>query len=118
MSPRQCLTDGCTEALAYGSRCKRHGGSNWDRYKHEHPERAVRYQDPAWKTRRDAQLREYPTCAFCGRPAVDADHVVAQALGGSFDGQLQSLCRRCHLIKTAQDSKAAKRAAADQRRNR
>lgn len=107
--PRRCMTPRCPEVIAYGSRCKRHGGSNWDKYKHEHPERAIAYANPRWKERRTAWLAEHPSCAACGRPATDVDHIVAVGLGGSFDGPVQSLCRPCHLRKTAEDSKAAKR---------
>jgi 5-methylcytosine-specific restriction endonuclease McrA len=93
--------------------CTRHSQSGWSKYTARHPERARLYKDPAWKARRQAQLAADPACAICRRPATDADHVVAIALGGSFDGPLQSLCRKCHLAKTVRDShEAAKRAAA------
>ena len=49
--------------------------------------------------------------------ATDCDHILALSLGGSFVGPVQSLRRRCHLRKTAEDSKGAKRNAA-RRRNR
>jgi 5-methylcytosine-specific restriction endonuclease McrA len=113
--PRACITCGRPSAPG-GSRCELHGGGRgWDRYKARYPERAAQYRDPAWKTRRQAQLAADPTCAVCRRPATDADHVVAVSLGGSFDGSLQSLCRRCHLAKTARDSAESKRRAAERR---
>jgi 5-methylcytosine-specific restriction enzyme A len=119
---RQCLTFGCPEVIAYGSRCRKHGGSNWDRYKHEHPERAARYRDHGWKLRRDAQLAKEPLCELrlpgCRGKATDADHLTPMSLGGSFDGPLRSLCRRCHLKVTAEASKESKRRAAAQRWNR
>lgn len=105
-SPKACIT--CGKRIPYGSRCKQHGGSNWDRYGAEHPERRQAYKDPAWKTRREAWLAEHPTCVRCGAKATDVDHVQALALGGSFDGPVQSLCRSCHLKKTAADSNKAK----------
>lgn len=86
--------------------------SGWNRYKNAHPERQALYRDPRWRSRRQAQLAEHPRCVVCGRPATDADHVTAIALGGSPDGPLQSMCRRCHLRKTAEDAKAALRGAA------
>jgi 5-methylcytosine-specific restriction endonuclease McrA len=116
MPPRACIQryrGNCSDggiAMPHSSRCRAHGGnSGWARYAQQHPERTGAYHGPLWRDRRDAQLRDHPSCAHCGRPAVDADHILAVSLGGSFDGPLQSLCRRCHLIKTAEDSKAAKR---------
>lgn len=105
--PKSCIT--CGRKIPYGSRCKQHGGSNWDRYGAEHPERREAYKDPAWKTRREAWLAEHPWCARCGLRATDVDHVLPVAITGRFDGPVQSLCRRCHLAKTAADSKASKR---------
>ena len=81
----------------------------WTRYAARYPERAAAYKSPAWTRRRRAWLAEHPRCVWCGRPATDCDHVVAISLGGSFDGPVQSLCRRCHLRKTAEDSKTAKK---------
>jgi 5-methylcytosine-specific restriction protein A len=117
---RRCMTDNCPELISYGSRCKQHGGSNWDRYKHEHPERAARYADHGWKLRRDAQLAKEPNCQLrlpgCRGRATDADHVIPMSLGGSFDGPLRSLCRPCHLKMTAEASKESKRRAAERNR--
>jgi hypothetical protein len=36
----------------------------------------------------------------CGQSATDVDHVIAVSLGGSFDGQLQSMCAKHHHEKT------------------
>jgi 5-methylcytosine-specific restriction endonuclease McrA len=60
--------------------------------------------------RRAKQLRGSPLCAMCLArtppritEATVADHIVALVNGGPDDGPLQSLCRACHAIKTAQD---------------
>ena len=94
--------------------CAHHGSSSgWTAYKRRHPERAAFYASSTWRVMRDRQLRDYPTCVVCGEPAGHADHVLAIALGGSQDGQLQSMCARHHRDKTVRDShEAAKRAAA------
>jgi hypothetical protein len=89
--------------------------SNWPAYKTRHPERARFYASSTWRSMRDRQLRDYPTCV-CGEKASHADHVLAIANGGTTDGRLQSMCARHHHDKTAEDShEAAKRAAAGRR---
>ena len=60
--------------------------------------------------RRARWLSEHPLCAHClkrGRytAAEQVDHVVALANGGEEDeSNLQSLCRPCHIQKTADDT--------------
>jgi 5-methylcytosine-specific restriction endonuclease McrA len=81
------------------------------------PSRAAFYASAAWRTMRERQLREHPRCVVCGGQATHADHVLAIALGGRQDGELQSMCPRHHREKTVRDShEAAKRAAARRRR--
>nr|WP_162688709.1 MULTISPECIES: HNH endonuclease signature motif containing protein [unclassified Streptomyces] len=51
-------------------------------------------------------------CVRCGRhvlaSAIDIDHVQPLALGGTdTDGNVQSLCRPCHRLKTREDFGAA-----------
>jgi hypothetical protein len=58
-------------------------------------------------------LNASPTCVRCRATATQADHIIAVALGGDLEnGPFQSMCERCHLRRTAEDSKAAKRNAA------
>ena len=72
---------------------------------------ASRGYDSAWKsTRLLALKRDKYLCQHClaaGRvtPAFDVDHIKSLAAGGDrLDlGNLQSLCRVCHKIKTAAD---------------
>jgi 5-methylcytosine-specific restriction protein A len=65
-----------------------------------------------WRRLRAAQLRDDPFCAWpdCDRFAEQVDHVIALALGGAKweRANLQSLCRRHHEIKTANDSVIAR----------
>jgi hypothetical protein len=87
--------------------------SNWPAYKTRHPERARFYASSTWRSMRDRQMKDYPTCVACGEKASHADHVLAIANGGTTDGRLQSMCTRHHHEKTVRDShEAAKRAAA------
>jgi 5-methylcytosine-specific restriction endonuclease McrA len=91
----------------------KHNVSNWAAYKAKHPERVAFYASSTWRSLRDRHLKANPTCVVCGGRASHADHVVSIALGGSQDGQLQSMCARHHHEKTVRDShEAAKRAAA------
>jgi 5-methylcytosine-specific restriction endonuclease McrA len=95
----------------------RYSTSNWATYKAKHPARVAFYASSTWRSMRDRQLRDHPDCVVCGKKASHADHVLAIANGGTPDGPLQSMCRRCHLQKTVRDShQAAKRAAASRGR--
>jgi hypothetical protein len=94
----------------------KHTSSRWATYKTKHPERAAFYASSTWRSMRECQLRDYPTCIVCGQKAGHADHVLAISLGGSQDGRLQSMCAKHHHDKTVRDShEAAKRAAARRR---
>jgi 5-methylcytosine-specific restriction protein A len=115
MSPRQCLAfgPGCSDggmALPGQSRCAQHALRAWMSVKT--PGMAARagfYRTRAWRERSKRQLAAEPLCRSCGRPASVADHVVALGLGGSPDGELQSLCKPCHTKKSASEGgKAAK----------
>jgi 5-methylcytosine-specific restriction endonuclease McrA len=97
--------------------CTRHGGSSgWAAYKTKHPVRARFYASSTWRSMRDRQLRDYPTCVVCSEKTSHADHIHAIANGGTTDGRLQSMCAKHHHEKTVRDShEAAKRAAARRR---
>lgn len=55
-----------------------------------------------WQRRRAQQLRDEPLCRFCAAlghvvAATIADHVVPHRGDPElFEGELQSLCKRCH----------------------
>ena len=90
--------------------------SNWAAYKTKHPERVAFYASSTWRVMRDRHLKANPECVVCGQKASHADHVVSIALGGSQEGQLQSMCAKHHHEKTVKDShESAKRAAARRR---
>ena len=73
-----------------------------------------------WRDRiRPDQLRRVPYCEVCGGddweenplvPAVQVDHIVPLHLGGDpyAKENLQSLCFRCHVIKTARENRKEK----------
>jgi 5-methylcytosine-specific restriction endonuclease McrA len=119
--PRACIggPGPCSGyALPGRSRCAAHSPKNsgWAKYASQHPERAALYASPWWRERRNDQLRDFPDCLVCGRPAKHADHVVAIALGGRADGPLQSLCAKHHRAKSQEESKEGNRRAAARRR--
>jgi 5-methylcytosine-specific restriction endonuclease McrA len=94
----------------------KHNTSNWPAYKAKHPERVAFYASSTWRNMRDRHLKANPNCVVCGERASHADHVVSIALGGSQEGQLQSMCAKHHHEKTVKDShESAKRAAARRR---
>lgn len=73
------------------------------------PSPSKRGYDSRWRKRRLIQLRREPLCRLCsthGRPtaATEVDHIVPLKAGGpdTFDNY-QSLCHRCHSIKTARE---------------
>jgi 5-methylcytosine-specific restriction enzyme A len=71
------------------------------------------YNTARWRTMRAAQLKAYPQCKMCGRPATSVDHITPH-LGREeymYDtGNLQSLCHACHMRKTKADAQHRKEA--------
>ena len=61
-----------------------------------------------WQATRTAAFeRDHYRCTACGHPGrLEADHVVPMEKGGApYDlGNVQTLCRGCHLKKTAGES--------------
>lgn len=56
--------------------------------------------------RRRVFERDGNKCIQCGDVATDCDHITPVALGGTNDPEnLQSLCSRCHDVKTKKDIK-------------
>jgi 5-methylcytosine-specific restriction endonuclease McrA len=90
MTARSCL--GCGTLVRKGSRC---------------PDCQRRHQlGWAWSARRDVWLAYHPECASCGATATEVDHVVPRAAGGGGEGNLQSLCRACHVAKTTRERRS------------
>jgi 5-methylcytosine-specific restriction enzyme A len=62
----------------------------------------------AWQKQREAEICDEPFCAKCGRyhKSNERDHIIPKRSGGSDDkSNLQTLCRRCHAIKTREDER-------------
>lgn len=60
------------------------------------------------KIRNRILLRDNYTCQKCGRVSLhlEVDHIVPLAAGGSYSElNLQSLCRGCHALKSAEEEK-------------
>lgn len=87
--------------MAYASRHERGYGVAWDRLR-------------LHILRRDLYL-----CQECrrndrARTATDVDHIKPKKQGGTDDwGNLQSLCRQCHIDKTARENGRAEEIGAD-----
>lgn len=68
------------------------------------------YQSTAWRKVRQLKLNQNPLCEECEKhgmmtPAQMVDHIIPINKGGeplSMEN-LQSLCNRCHAVKTAND---------------
>ena len=69
------------------------------------------YQSPRWRGARRAALeRDGWRCVKCGKAGrLEVDHIQPLHKGGApFDlGNLRTLCRGCHIARTAQDKRKA-----------
>jgi len=74
-----------------------------------------RQRGSVWMRRREQWLHHNPLCVECmraGRAAAaeEVDHVIPLADGGDDDeSNLQSLCKPCHMAKTAREAAARAR---------
>jgi 5-methylcytosine-specific restriction protein A len=80
------------------------------------PNAAARgYCSERWRRFRAVQLAHHPLCTLCEAVATDVDHV--RPIDGPTDprfldfGAVQSLCHRCHSLKTARDDSTFARRA-------
>lgn len=106
---RMCKAPGCMRLTADGW-CPDH------KPKYERGESAAwhyLYTNPryGWKRRRSAQLVTEPFCRECARRglrvrATEVDHIVPHRGDVRLfcEGELQSLCHRCHSGKTMQEN--------------
>lgn len=58
-----------------------------------------------WERTRRRWLTAHPTCAACGQPATDVDHIIplarfANRQAADHPDNLQALCHPCHSRKT------------------
>ena len=55
------------------------------------------YNDPTYKRNRAILLADNPPCAWCGKPADTADHIVEVDRGGTHDlDNLVPACGKCN----------------------
>lgn len=73
------------------------------------------YGKQAWKDRRSVQLTRDPLCAMCmelgiAEAATVADHIIPhRGCPRLFNGELQSLCKRCHDSVKAREENTGRR---------
>ena len=70
------------------------------------------YNHRMWRAKSREVLSREPICRECAKygdtvPATHVDHIIPRSQGGSEygDDNLQALCRRCHMRKTARDKR-------------
>ena len=76
-------------------------------FKHK-PKHNAPYNTAAWRKIRKCMIRDNPICNECNREAATVcDHITPVRLGGEFWNvrNLQTLCAKCHNIKSAKESK-------------
>lgn len=103
--PVQCGVSRCPRKALVGGRCREHsrGRGGWVG--------AGKSYGGAWARLVARRLAEEPTCRRCGsRERLEVDHIVSRGMGGpdTFENT-QTLCHRCHLQKTAQESHAGRK---------
>lgn len=106
---RRCLHPGCSVLTSSGycpdhkPRHNRTQSVDWHSW----------YRDPRyrWQRRRDDQLAKEPFCRECARrglrvKATEVDHIIPHRgdLGLFCNGELQSLCHKCHSRKTVAEN--------------
>lgn len=106
-APTACVRPGCAGLVRAGvcSVCgnlRRRTVAEHDKRRGSRHERGY---DARWERVRRMHLAKEPLCRMCGRPAVLVDHITPIRDNGAVldDDNLQSLCRRCHDAKTAND---------------
>ena len=104
---RYCCVPGCGEFAEKNSgRCPRHARAEYRRVRKDSDDL---YKTKRWGAMRADQLRREPLCRAClaeGKveAATECDHIVPHKGDRNlfFDAKnLQSLCKKCHSIKTA-----------------
>lgn len=99
-----CLVSGCTKRTARSGRCEQHAPPEraWARKSARNTDR-----NRAWdrRIRPRALARDGFACVHCGaREALEVDHVIPIAQGGTWTlDNAQTLCKPCHVVKTAKD---------------
>ena len=107
MPPRPCTKPGCYRLATKDGRCDQHQRKSWDHTKSRH-ERG--YGNDWYKLRVFILRRDKNLCQVClskgiYTPATQVDHITPKALGGdNSHANLQSICGKCHTVKTQQEA--------------
>ncbi|MEU6704735.1 HNH endonuclease [Streptomyces wuyuanensis] len=102
-----CLISRCTSLSVRDGRCVTHAppARSWNRTSVRNQER-----NRTWdrRIRPRALARDGFACVHCGaREKLEVDHIVPIAKGGTWElSNAQTLCRPCHLAKTAKDRRS------------
>lgn len=95
----------CSRIATHGGRCEQHQVTPWANKSAN--SRALTGRQRA-NFRANVLARADHTCEWCGKPATEADHILAIGLGGAPTDWINNgaaLCRRCHATKTRSDNK-------------
>ena len=113
--PIACSFRGCPNLVepGTGGLCEEH---KRDRHQHYNRSRTDKeytkiYDSKRWQTaRKQALYRDGGMCVMCNEPATLVDHIKEIKDGGDpySLSNLQSLCFRCHSIKTQDENKKRK----------
>jgi 5-methylcytosine-specific restriction protein A len=100
MPKAPCLEPNCGQFAVYRGRCPDHR-RRYGRRRYADGNGSL-YRTKRWRILRRRRLYLEPLCRGCGELATDVDHIVPIGEGGSKWelSNLQSLCHRCHSIKT------------------
>lgn len=111
-APTPCRHPGCAALVATPGYCDKHQADvrQWDnaaRARGRQGRRALCTNDPRWRALRATVLREEVLCVMCHkigriRVATVVDHINGDAMDND-RSNLQSLCVRCHAVKTARE---------------
>jgi 5-methylcytosine-specific restriction endonuclease McrA len=86
---------GCPRLVSSGRFCNIHK-TNTQQYRN----------NSEWKRLSEWVLVEEPICRICGiELAVETDHMIPLPKGSHERWNLQGLCKKCHRIKTTQETR-------------
>jgi len=111
MTPHKCREPGCgTLIMGKAGFCEAHRKQARRRQEIGRRSAAMRGYDQEWRSIRAGHLAANPDCRRCGQPANEVDHILPLAAGGdkTDPGNLQSLCKTCHSVKTGRHDRGRK----------
>lgn len=100
-APSRCTQ--CRQLATHHGRCDDHQVKPWERSSAN--TRALTGRQRAHFRAKTLEAAA-GICEWCGKPATEADHILAIALGGDphdHENNGQALCATCHELKTKQD---------------